>query len=55
MLICLNVSLIFVIGSLSVVSCIFIDGICVVTLAPVTNTMSGATFQPFAMMLSMSG
>ena len=24
-------------------------------LAPVTSTMSGATFQPFAMMLSMSG
>ena len=43
MLICLNASLIFVIGSLSVVSIFFIDGICVVPLAPATNTMSGAT------------
>jgi hypothetical protein len=55
MLICLNVSLIFVIGSLSVVSSFFIDGICVVLLAPATNTMSGATFQPFVMMLLTSG
>jgi hypothetical protein len=56
MLICLNVSFIFVIGTLSVVSSFFfIDGMCVVPLAPTTNTMSGATFQPFAMMLSISG
>ena len=55
MLICLNVFFIFVIGSLSVVSSFFIDGMCVVPLAPASNTMSGATFQPFAMMLSMSG
>ena len=55
MLICLNVSFIFVIGSLSVVSSFFIDGMCVVPLAFATSTMSGATFQPFAMMLSMSG
>jgi hypothetical protein len=55
MLICLNVFLIFVIGSASVVSSFFIDGICVVPLAPATSTMSGATFQPFVMMLFMSG
>ena len=55
MLICLNVFLIFVIGSVSVVSSFFIDGICVVPLAHVTITMSGATFQPFAVMLFMSG
>ena len=47
--------LIFVIGSLNVVSIFFIDGICVVPLAPATSTMSGATFQPFVMMLFMSG
>ena len=55
MLICLNVFLIFVIGSVNVVSSFFIDGICVVPLAPATSTMSGATFQPFVMMLFMSG
>ena len=55
MLICLNASLIFVIGSLSVVFIFFIDGICVVPLTPATNTMSGATFQPFVVMLLMSG
>jgi hypothetical protein len=55
MLICLNVSLIFMIGSVNVVSSIFIDGICVVPLALATNTMSGATFQPFFMMLLMNG
>jgi hypothetical protein len=56
MLICLYVSFIFVIlGSLSVDFSVFIDGIWVVPHAPATGTMSGATFQPFAMMLSMSG
>ena len=55
MLICLNVFLIFVIGSVNVVSNFFIDGICVVPLAPAASTMSGATFQPFVMMLFMSG
>ena len=54
-LICLNVFLIFVIGSVSVVSSFFIDKICVVPLAPATSTMSGATFQPFVMILFMSG
>ena len=55
MLICLNMFLIFVIGIVSVVSNFFIDGICVVPLAPTTSTMSGATFQPFVMILLMSG
>ena len=47
MLICLNVFLIFVIGSVNVVYSFFIDGICVVLLAPATSTMSAATFKPF--------
>ena len=55
MLICLNVLLIFVIGSLSIVSEFFIDEMCVVVLAPATDTMSGATFHPRVMMLLMSG
>ena len=43
-------------GCLSVVSKIFIDGMCVVALAPATNTMSArATFHPLVMMLWMSG
>ena len=55
MLICLNVFLIFLIGIVNVLSSFFIDGICVVPLAPAASTMSGATFQPFVMMLFMSG
>ena len=51
MLSCLHVSLIFVRGYLSVVSSFFMDGICVVPLAPATSTTSGATFQPFVMMV----
>ena len=56
-LICLNVLLIFKLGSLSIVSRFFIDGMCVVTFAFVTNTMSEATFHPLVMtkMLFMSG
>ena len=42
-------------GSLSVVSKFFIDGMCVVALAPTINTMSGATCHPFEMILLMSG
>ena len=53
-LICLNVFLIVVIGSFSFVSKPFIDGMCVVALAPTTRTMSGATFHLLVMML-MSG
>ena len=56
MLICLNVLLIFMIGSLSIISSIiFIDGMCVVAFALAINTMSGATFHPLVMMLLMSG
>ena len=54
-LICLKVFFIFVIGSVNGVSNFFIDGIYVVPLAPATSTMSWATFQPFVMMLFMSG
>ena len=54
-LICLNVFLIFVIGSVNVDSKFFIDGIYVVPLAPASSTMSRATFQPIVMMLFMSG
>ena len=46
MLICLNVFLIFVIGSVSVVSNFFIEGICVVPRAPATSTMSGRRSNP---------
>jgi hypothetical protein len=45
----------FVVGSLNLVSSAFIDGICVVALALAAITMSGATFQPLAMTLLMSG
>ena len=45
----------FLSGSLSVVSKLFIDGMCVVALALVSNTMSGATFHPLEIMLLMSG
>ena len=55
MLICLNVFLILVIGSVNVVSSFSIDEISVVPLTPATSTMSGATFQPFLTMLFMSG
>ena len=55
MLICLNVLLIFMIGSLSIVSSLFVDGMCDVALAPATNTISGATFHPLVMTLLMSG
>jgi hypothetical protein len=43
-----------VVGSLNLVSSAFIDGMCVVALAPAAITMSGATFQPLAMTLLMS-
>ena len=45
---------IFMRGSLNFVSRFFIDGMCVVALAPATSTMSGATFHPLVMMLLMS-
>jgi len=45
MFICLNVILIFVIGIFIFVSKCFIDGICVVALAPIARTISGATVE----------
>ena len=44
--ICLNRLLIFVIGSFSIASKLFIDGMCVVAFAPATKTMNGATMHP---------
>jgi hypothetical protein len=41
LLICLNKLLIFVIGSFSFASKLFIDGICVVDFMPATKTMNG--------------
>ena len=55
MLICLKVLLIFIIESLLLVSKLFINGMCVVALAPATKTMSGAMFHPLVVMLLMSG
>ena len=55
MLICLNVWRICVLGSLSFVSNSVIEGMCVVALAPDASTISGATFHPLALMVSMSG
>ena len=47
--------MVFMIGSLKYGSRCFIDGMCVVALAPTTKLMSGATFQPLVVMRSMSG
>ena len=46
MLICLNVFLIFRVGSLSFGSKSFIDKMCVMVIAFAAKTMSGATFHP---------
>ena len=54
-LMCLNVFLIFMTRSLSFVSKIFIDRMCVVALAPETNITSEATFHPFVVNLLTSG
>ena len=43
------------IGNLNLSSSIFIDGVCVAALAPAVITMSGSTFQPLAIMLSIRG
>jgi hypothetical protein len=55
MLICLNILLIFMPKSLSIVTSLLVDGMYVVALAHATYTMSGATFHPLAMMLVISG
>lgn len=54
-LICLDVILVFVIGSFNLVSKLCIVGMRVVALVPATKIMSGATVHPFVAMLSMSG
>jgi hypothetical protein len=41
-------------GGFDCVSRFFIDGMCVVALAPATSTISGATFHPLVMMLLTS-
>ena len=51
----LNVYFMVVSGILKVVSRSFIDGACVVPLAPTVMTMSGSTFHPRSMMLSRRG
>ena len=43
------------VGSLSCVASAFIEGICVVALAPEASTISGATFQPLVMRVLISG
>lgn len=50
MIICLHVILIFMIGSLSIDSKLFIDGMWVVVLVPTAKTRDGATFHPLVLM-----
>ena len=54
-LICFDVILVFITGSFTLVSKLFIDGVCEVVLALVAKTMVGATFHPLVAMLLMSG
>jgi hypothetical protein len=54
-LICLNVPRICDGGNLSFVTSSFMEGMCVVALAPDAKTRSRATFQPLADMSLMSG
>jgi hypothetical protein len=51
--ICLNVLLIFVIGIVGFVSKLFIDGMCVVALAPTTKIIIWAMVHPLVVMLLM--
>ena len=51
----LNVCLIYVLGMLNLLTKCFIEGVCVVPLAPAVMTMSGSTFQPWLVMLLSSG
>ena len=51
----LKVFLMAVIGILKLVSSDFIDGICVVALAPVVMTIRGSSFHPLAAILAISG
>ena len=54
-LISLKVCLIVFSGILNFSSKIFIEGMCVVALAPAMMTISGSTFHPLLVMLSISG
>ena len=51
----LKVCLIVFSGILNFSSRIFIDGMCVVALAPTVMTINGSTFHPLLVMLSKSG
>jgi hypothetical protein len=42
-------------GDFGFVSKLFIDGTCIMTLAPATRTISGATIHPLVVILLMSG
>ena len=54
-LISMKVCLIVSLGILNFSSKVFIEGVCVVALAPVVMTISGSTFHPLLVMLSISG
>ena len=54
-LISLNVWLIDVSGIWNIVYICFLEGMCVVPLAPAEMTISGSTFHPCCVMLSISG
>ena len=51
----MKVYLIVSLGILNFSSKIFIEGVCVVALAPAAMTISGSTFHPLLVMLSISG
>ena len=53
-LISVKVCLIFFSGILSFSSKIFIEGMCVVALAPTMMTINGSTFHPLLVMLAIS-
>lgn len=52
--ICLNVLLVFVIGIFGFASKLFIDGMCVVALAPMIKIIIWAMVHPLVVMLLMS-
>ena len=54
-LISMKVCLIVSFDILNFSSKIFIEGVCVVDLAPAVMTISGSTFHPLLVMLSISG
>ena len=54
-LISMKVCLIVSFGILNFSSKVFIEGVCLVALAPAVMTISGSTFHPLLVMLSISG